>query len=87
MFDLPLCLGEAPSKATQMTTFMIINQPSTYNIIIERPAFNAFHVIPSAYHMTMKFSTVEGVWVVKRDQTDTRKYYAIIVKNSCRQIR
>lgn len=42
----PICLGETPNKATQMTTFMIIDQPSMYTIIIGRPTFIAFRAFP-----------------------------------------
>lgn len=65
-----------------MTTFMMIDQPSTYNVIMERPTLNAFLAVPSTYHMPMKFPTTEGMGVVKGDQTDARQCNTMMVKNS-----
>lgn len=83
MSDLPLCVGEAPNKATQMTNFMVIGQFSVYNVIVGRLALNAFYALPSTYHMLMKFPTTKRMGVVKRDQTDAWQCYVMIVKNSC----
>lgn len=82
MIDLPLCLGKTPNRATQMTTFMVMNQPSAYNVIMGRPALNAFHVVPFTYQMLMKFPTIKEIRVVKGNQTDTRQCYTVTIKNS-----
>lgn len=67
MIYLPLRLREAPNKATQMTTVMVIDQLPTYNIIIGRPTLNALRVVPFIYHMIMKYLTTKGIWVIKGD--------------------
>lgn len=65
-----------------MTTFMVMDQLSVYNVIIGRPTLNAFRAIPSTYHMHMKFPTTEGIGVVKGDQINTQQCYVVMVKNS-----
>ena len=59
--QLVLTLGDPPCQATTTARFLIVDAPSAYNMSLGRPSLNAIKVIPSAYHMMIKFPTVSGV--------------------------
>ena len=62
--QLVLTLGEHPCQATTTASFLIVDAPSAYNMLLGRPSLNAINAIPSAYHMMIKFPTVSGVGMV-----------------------
>ena len=62
--QLLLTLGEPPYQATTTAKFLIVDAPSAYNMLLDRPSLNAIKAIPSAYHMMIKFPTVSGVGMV-----------------------
>ena len=59
--QLVLTLGEPPCQATTTARFLIVDAPSAYNMLLGRPSLNAIKAIPLAYHMVIKFRTVNGV--------------------------
>lgn len=54
---LPLSMGELLARVTKMTKFLMVDNPSAYNVIIRRPAIHNFRAVLSLYRMVMKFST------------------------------
>ena len=60
--------------------FLIVDAPSAYNILLGRPSLNAIKVIPSAYHMMIKFPTTSGVGMVQGYQRVARECYSASVK-------
>ena len=62
--QLVLTLGDPPCQATTAVRFLIVDAPSTYNMLLGRPSLNAIRVIPSAYHMMIKFPTASRVGMV-----------------------
>ena len=78
--QLVLTLGEPPYQATTTTRFLIVDAPSTYNMLLGRPSLNAIKAIPSAYHMIIKFPTVNGVGTVRGDQRVARECYTASMK-------
>ena len=78
--QLVLTLGEPPCQATMTARFLIIDAPSTYNMLLGRPSLNAIKVVPSAYHMIIKFPTVHGVRTVRGDQWVARECYTASMK-------
>ncbi|KAL0386097.1 UNVERIFIED_CONTAM: hypothetical protein Sradi_3004000 [Sesamum radiatum] len=67
MISLPLTLGTGPTRRTCMLKFLVLDVPSAYNVILERPTLNAFQAIISMYHMKIKFSTPGGVGEIQGD--------------------
>ena len=59
--QLVLTLGDPPCQTTTTVRFLIVDAPSAYNVLLGRPSLNAIKVIPSAYHMVIKFPTTNGV--------------------------
>lgn len=47
---LPLTLGDAPNKRTNMTPFLVVDALSTYNVILGHPFLSAFMAMASPYH-------------------------------------
>ena len=78
--QLMLTLGDSSSQATTAVRFLIVDAPSTYNILLGRPSLNAIRVVPSAYHMVIKFPTANGVGMVRGDQRVARECYSESMK-------
>ena len=47
--QLVLTLGDPLCQATTTARFLIVDAPSTYNMLLGRPSLNAIGVVPSAY--------------------------------------
>ena len=78
--QLVLTLGDPPCQATTTARFLIVDAPSSYNMLLGKPSLNAIKAIPSAYHMMIKFPTVSGVGMVRGDQRVARECYSASMK-------
>ena len=78
--QLVLILGDPPCQATTTARFLIVDAPSTYNMLLGRPSLNAIKAIPSAYHMMIKFPTVSRVGMVRGDQRVAKECYLASMK-------
>ena len=78
--QLVLTLGEPPCQAMMTTRFLIVDAPSAYNMLLGRLSLNAIKAIPSAYHMIVKFPTVNGVGTIRGDQRVARECYTASMK-------
>ena len=78
--QLVLTMGEPPCQATTTARFLIVDALSAYNMLLDRPFLNAIKAIPSAYHMIIKFPTVNGVGTVRGDQRVARECYTASMK-------
>ncbi|XP_073136825.1 uncharacterized protein [Henckelia pumila] len=77
---LPITLGSGDTKKTVMALFTVVEAPSSYNIILGRPALNAFRAVASAYHQKIKFPVGDRVGEVKGDQHSSRWCYADTIR-------
>ena len=78
--QLVLTLGDPPCHATTTIKFLIVDAPSTYNMLLSKPSLNVIRVVPSAYHMVVKFPTENGVGMVRGDQRVARECYLTSMK-------
>ena len=78
--QLVLTLGDPPCQAITTIKFLIVDAPSTYNMLLGRPSLNAIRAIPSSYHMVVKFPTENGVGMVRGDQRVARECYLTSMK-------
>ena len=78
--QLVLTLGDPPCQATTTARFLVVDAPSAYNMLLDKPSLNAIKSIPSAYHMMIKFPTVSGVGMVRGDQRVARECYSASMK-------
>ncbi|XP_064992466.1 uncharacterized protein LOC135629201 [Musa acuminata AAA Group] len=76
---LLVTIGEEPRAMTIMTTFMVVDLPSTYNIILGRPTLNKIKAVVSTYHRTIKFSTSAGIGEARSDPGESRRCYLTAV--------
>ena len=63
-----------------MADFLIIDQPSAFNVVLGRPSLRELKAITSIYHLLMKFPMRHGVGKVKGDQQEVRQCYHQAVK-------
>ncbi|XP_075515912.1 uncharacterized protein LOC142550720 [Primulina tabacum] len=77
---LPLTLGSQDLKKTVMTSFTVVDSPSSYNIILGRPAMNELRAVASTYHQKIKFPVGSRVGEVRGDQPSSRKCYVEAVR-------
>ncbi|XP_065023218.1 uncharacterized protein LOC135649049 [Musa acuminata AAA Group] len=54
---LPLTLGTPPKSKTVMTTFLVVDLPTAYNVILGWPTLNKVRAVVSTYYRTVKFPT------------------------------
>ena len=78
--QLVLTLRDPPCQATMTARFLVVDAPSSYNVLLGRPSLNAVKAIPSAYHMMIKFPIVSGVGMVRGDQRVARECYSASMK-------
>ncbi|KAL0448980.1 UNVERIFIED_CONTAM: hypothetical protein Slati_1454400 [Sesamum latifolium] len=76
----PISIGTPPHRATRMLKFLVVDAPSSYNIIMGRPSLNSFRAVASTYHMKLKFPVYRGIWEEKGDRRTTRECHAKILK-------
>ena len=78
--QLVLTLGNPPCQATTVVKFLIVDASLAYNMLLGKPSLNALSVVPSAYHMVIKFPTENGVGMVRGDQRVARECYSASIK-------
>ncbi|XP_064992488.1 uncharacterized protein LOC135629222 [Musa acuminata AAA Group] len=76
---LPVTIGKEPRAKMTMTTFMVVDLPSAYNIILSRLTLNKLKAIVSTYHRAIKFPTSVGVRESRSDPRESRRCYLTAV--------
>ncbi|XP_075499379.1 uncharacterized protein LOC142537770 [Primulina tabacum] len=84
---LPLTLGTRELKKTVMTTFTVVDAPSSYNIIMGRPTMNELRAVASTYHQNIKFLVGSRVGEVRGYQPSSRKCYLEAVRVDQRKVK
>ncbi|CAL2252518.1 unnamed protein product [Prunus armeniaca] len=82
---LPISISSAPQQATVTTPFLIVDYPTTYNVILGRLALAQKKVFISKHMLLLKFLTPYGTGTVRSDQLGARSCYASAVKFTNRQ--
>ena len=80
VISLPMTLEEYPRQSCVMADFLVIDQPSAFNVVLWRPSLRELRAITSIHHLLMKFPTRQGVGEVKGDQQESRQCYHQAVK-------
>lgn len=84
---LSLTLGDVSSRRISMTPFLMVDVPSTYNVILGCPFLLVFMVVASSYHQKIKFPIRRLVGEVWRDQKTTQEFYVDIVREDQKRAR
>ena len=72
---LTVIAGTYPAKVTKEIDFLIVDSPSTYNIILGRLAFNRLRAVTSTYYLKVKFPIAYGVGEIRGDQVLAKECY------------
>ncbi|KAM2940051.1 hypothetical protein COP2_029455 [Malus domestica] len=65
---LPFTIGTSPYIATITTNFLLVDYPTTYNVIFERTCINDLKAMVSTHMLLMKFPTPYGNGYIRGDQ-------------------
>ena len=76
---LTVTVGAYPVQLTHQLDFLVVDCPSSYNVIIGRPTLNKWKVTTSTYCLKVKFPTNNGVGEVKGDQVLARECYQAVL--------
>ncbi|KAL0405935.1 UNVERIFIED_CONTAM: hypothetical protein Slati_3907400 [Sesamum latifolium] len=80
MVFLPLTMGRGTARKTCLLKFLVVDVPSAYNVILDRPTLNTFQAVISTYHMKIKFPTPGGVGEVQGDHLQSKRCYVDAVR-------
>lgn len=72
---LTVTVGTYPAQLTRQLDFLVVDCPSSYNVIIGRPTLNKWKAATSTYCLKVKFPTDNGVGKVKGDQVLSKECY------------
>ena len=72
---LTVTMGAYPRQLTRQLDFLVVDCPSSYNVIIGRPTLNRYKAAMSTYCLKGKFLTENGVGEVKGDHVLARECY------------
>ncbi|XP_075658903.1 uncharacterized protein LOC142628747 [Castanea sativa] len=76
---LMVMVGSYPRQLTCQLGFLMVDFPSSYNVIIRRPTLNPWKAATSTYCLKVKFPTKNGVGEVKGDQVLVRECYQVVL--------
>ena len=76
---LTITVGTHPRQLTHQQDFLVVDCPSSYNVIIGRPTLNKWKVAMSTYCTKVKFPIDNGVSEVKGDQILARECYQAVL--------
>ena len=76
---MTITVGTYPRQLTRQLDFLVVDCPSSYNVIIERPTLNQWKAATSTYCLKVKFPTENGVGEVIGDQVLARKCYQAVL--------
>ena len=68
IITLTVIAGTYPAQVTKEIDFLIVDCPSTYNIILMKPTLNRLTAAMTTYYLKVKFPTVHGVGEIRGDQ-------------------
>ena len=76
---LTVTAGAYPVQLTRQVDFLVVDCPSSYNVIIGRPTLNKWKAATSTYCLKVKFPTDEGIGEVKGDQVLATECYQAVL--------
>ncbi|XP_065623592.1 uncharacterized protein LOC136064974 [Quercus suber] len=76
---LTVTVRSYPRQLTHQLDFLMVDCPSSYNVIIGRPTLNCWKATTSTYCLKVEFPTENGVGGVKGDQILARECYQTVL--------
>ena len=71
--------GAYPAWITKQVDFLIVDFPSSYNVILGRPTQNRLKAVTLTYCLKVKFSTLNGIGQICGDQLLARECYQAVL--------
>ena len=69
--------GTYPAQVSKKIDFLVVDCPSTYNVILGQPTLNRLKVTMSTYYVKVKFPIAHGIREIKEDQVLARECYQV----------
>lgn len=82
VIDLPLTIGSSPLQKTVMVTWVVVDEPSPYQVILGRPFNRIAGAVSSTHMQCVKFRVQGGVGVMRGQQQVARSCYATAARES-----
>ena len=79
IISLRVTTGTHPAQITKQVDFLIVDCPSSYNVILGRPTLNQLKAANSTYCLKVKFPTPHGIGEVCGDQLLARECYQVVL--------
>ena len=76
---LTVTAGSYPLQVTNKHNFLVVDLPSSYNVIIGRPMLNHWKAATSTYCLKVKFPMEQGIGEIKEDQVLARECYQAVL--------
>ena len=76
---LTVIVGTHPKQLTRQLDFLVVDYPSSYNVIIGRHTLNKWKSAISTYCLKVKFPIENGVGKVRGDQILARKCFQAVL--------
>ena len=76
---MTVTMGSYLRQLTRQLDFLIVDCPSSYNVIIGRPTLNCWKAATSTYYLKVNFPTESGVGEVKGDQVLAKECYQAVL--------
>ena len=78
--QFPLTIGTGPYTTNITTNFLVVDCPTTYNVIFERTSINDLKAMVFTHMLLMKFPTPSGNGYIRGDQLSARSCYNTSIK-------
>ena len=75
IIKLTIIVGTYPAQVSKEIDFLMVDCPSTYNVILGRPTLNKLRAATLTYYLKVKFPTSHGIGEISGDQVLVRKCY------------
>ena len=75
---LTVTTGSYPLQVTNKHNFLVVDSPSSYNVIIGRPTLNCLKEVTSTYCVKVKFLIEQGIGEITGDQVLARECYQAV---------
>ena len=76
---LTVTVGTQPRQLTRQLDFLVVDCPSSYNVIIGRPTLNRWKAATSINCLKVKFPIDNGVGQVRGDQILAKECYQAVL--------
>ena len=76
---LTVMAGSYPFQVTNKHNFLVVDSPSSYNMIIGQLTLNHWKAATSTYCLKVKFPTEQGVGEIRGDQVLARECYQAVL--------